>query len=391
MNKIDESIQGKIEDLSLKGLGVLKGPGGFVYFVPGVWIGEEVEVVVKRVEKNYGFARLKKLLKASPSRRAVPCPHSGFSPGQCGGCPWMMVDERAQIQQKSRSFLDELKRAGLVGSNTQVDPIKASPKSLEYRNRARLKTDGERVGFLSFGSQVFAPIENCLILSQKNQRLLKALKEKRRVESWEVASEQGLLEFEIDEELEVDEVMPRRPRPFRQANATQETFMKEWIQKRLEDMERPAINILELFCGQGTFTYLLAQYVKKELFAFDSFELSIKELRCSKKRKIKAFKENLYSRNALREIAKRIEKPDKIDFLFLDPPRSGLKTVARFTECFPNLCQIIYVSCDLSSFIRDSKKLVANGWSIQNIVAVDQFPQTPHLEVLSFWVRKKGQ
>jgi tRNA (uracil-5-)-methyltransferase len=63
----------------------------------------------------------------------------------------------------------------------------------------------------------------------------------------------------------------------------------------------------------------------------------------------------------------------------VDPPRSGLNDeVIEIIKKFKN---IIYVSCNYETYIRDIKKL--NKFYLKHIEIYDQFPNTKHLEIVS--------
>ena len=44
--------------------------------------------------------------------------------------------------------------------------------------------------------------------------------------------------------------------------------------------------------------------------------------------------------------------------------------------------KIIYVSCDVATLARDSKRLVDAGYRIEQASAFDLFPNTPHVETV---------
>jgi len=72
----------------------------------------------------------------------------------------------------------------------------------------------------------------------------------------------------------------------------------------------------------------------------------------------------------------------QIDFLLLDPPRTGAESrvIAGIVRLQPK--RICYVSCDPATLARDLKKLIAGGYSIASIKAFDMFPQTHHVETV---------
>jgi len=80
--------------------------------------------------------------------------------------------------------------------------------------------------------------------------------------------------------------------------------------------------------------------------------------------------------------AKAAALKDKLDFLLLDPPRTGAdsRVVAGILKLKPK--RICYVSCDPATLARDLKKLIAGGYTLQTIAAFDMFPQTHHVETV---------
>jgi 23S rRNA (uracil1939-C5)-methyltransferase len=44
--------------------------------------------------------------------------------------------------------------------------------------------------------------------------------------------------------------------------------------------------------------------------------------------------------------------------------------------------KIVYVSCDVATLARDSKRLVEAGYTIEQASAFDLFPNTPHVETV---------
>ena len=72
----------------------------------------------------------------------------------------------------------------------------------------------------------------------------------------------------------------------------------------------------------------------------------------------------------------------QLDFLLLDPPRTGVESrvIAGVLGLKPR--RISYVSCDPATLARDLKKLIAGGYNLASISAFDMFPQTHHVETV---------
>jgi 23S rRNA (uracil1939-C5)-methyltransferase len=71
-----------------------------------------------------------------------------------------------------------------------------------------------------------------------------------------------------------------------------------------------------------------------------------------------------------------------VDLMLIDPPRSGpeARTVELITSMRP--ASLVYVSCEPSILARDLTSLLAAGYSIEKITAIDLFPQTHHVETV---------
>lgn len=76
---------------------------------------------------------------------------------------------------------------------------------------------------------------------------------------------------------------------------------------------------------------------------------------------------------------KKIPDGGKYDLIFVNPARSGLKNFAD-EILKENSEYLIYISCFPESMITDLTKL-STGYSLCNIIIVDQFPQTKHFEI----------
>ena len=55
------------------GLGVVRNDS-FVFFVKGILKGEEADIRILSLKKNYGYGKVEKILTPSASRREDACP-----------------------------------------------------------------------------------------------------------------------------------------------------------------------------------------------------------------------------------------------------------------------------------------------------------------------------
>ncbi|WP_416151789.1 23S rRNA (uracil(1939)-C(5))-methyltransferase RlmD [Salipaludibacillus sp. HK11] len=145
-------------------------------------------------------------------------------------------------------------------------------------------------------------------------------------------------------------------------------------------------NMIDLFCGVGTFSLPFANSVKK-LAGIEIVESSIE----SAKRNAEdndITNTTFLAKDARNGIDQILESFGKPDLLMLDPPRSGAggKVMRRIGRAQPN--RIVYVSCNPTTFAEDIKELEDFGYSLKVVQPVDLFPHTVHVELVSVIEKK---
>lgn len=189
----------------------------------------------------------------------------------------------------------------------------------------------------------------------------------------------------LDDEIEnLETLLFQTDQSFYQPN---HFHMPEMIDKAMSFIKDPR-DLLELYCGSGTFTLPLRKIFNK-IFASENNRQSIRCLNQSiSKQNIKNI---FYARLSAEEVFElfkgrifnRMKGIDINDFNFshilVDPPRAGLDS--NVINLIKNFKNIIYISCNYETYIRDIYKL--KDYKIQNIEIFDQFPNTDHLEIVS--------
>lgn len=88
------------------------------------------------------------------------------------------------------------------------------------------------------------------------------------------------------------------------------------------------------------------------------------------------------------QLEKNAPKFSGIDLVVVDPPRSGLM---GFLANFKTIQQsdrpraFLYISCFADSFSKDAAELVQLGYKPDQVTIVDQFPQSPHYEIIALF------
>ena len=77
----------------------------------------------------------------------------------------------------------------------------------------------------------------------------------------------------------------------------------------------------------------------------------------------------------------------KYDVIIVDPPRSGAKI--QFSNIAKsNVTTIISISCNVNTFIRDSKILIGSNYKLKWVQPVDQFLFSAHVELVALFQLK---
>ena len=71
------------------------------------------------------------------------------------------------------------------------------------------------------------------------------------------------------------------------------------------------------------------------------------------------------------------------DILIVDPPRAGLTEQIVNKIIDTKLPELIYISCGPSTYCRDIKPMLDNGYKIEKLYLLDNFPSTYHFEIIS--------
>lgn len=369
-----EIFSATVRDIASDGRGIVAHPSGLTVFVPGVWAGEEGRFRITELKNRLATAELVELLKPSGARTTPQCPHHGFQSGDCGGCPWQFMDYTAQLEAKQA----RIETAARQIKAPQPRPIWPSPQLYGYRNRAQLKTDGEALGYVSAGSHQLAAITDCPILTDVNRQTLQGLREKLPNPAWRPARKSHWTSLDLDESCTADTVQVNARLTFQQANTAQNQRMRQWLAERCAALAADS-KVLELFCGSGNFTEVLAQCGFANIVAVDGSGPAVDALEARQLPGVSVLARDLFKPENYPGLF-RLHRA--FDVLVLDPPRDGMRDLPQLLKGRPLPRDVFYISCNPATLFRDLAALQALRYRIEEIQPLDQAPHTPHIEVL---------
>jgi len=413
-------------------------------FVPFAAPGDRVEVEVQG-GAGAAHAGLTRILEPGPGRVRPPCPHfgpafQGEEDRLCGGCEWMHLDYGIQLAQKERALAEALRRIGrLEPGSYRLHPTVPSPRPLRYRSRAKFHLDRQSALLVFFRRRSHVPVRlrECQLLvpgldelreavgpalararlwprevqlewtehARKGSALLRfpgvGETERRRAEEVlrDVAALSGLvLEGDGDgrakpspllvgEPVLLAERVPgaperglarTRPDVFQQANR----FANARLVALALDLLRPdGEEVLELFCGAGNFTGALAERARS-VAAVEGQGPALELARADLAGRPVRF----FSGDALALAGALAREGRRYGAVLLDPPREGMKGLGPLLRDLA-APRAVYVSCDPATFARDVKAAVGSGYRLEEVVPVDMFPQTHHVECIALLER----
>lgn len=146
--------------------------------------------------------------------------------------------------------------------------------------------------------------------------------------------------------------------------------------------------IADLFCGVGTFSYVLAADINNKILAVDSSPALLEGFRESVNRNmipnIQILSRNLFKYPLDAADLKNFEA------VVFDPPRAGAAAQARQLAALSQEqkpSKIIAVSCNPNTFINDANTLLDGGYRLEEVTLVDQFIYSNHSELVALFTK----
>ena len=140
--------------------------------------------------------------------------------------------------------------------------------------------------------------------------------------------------------------------------------------------------IYDLYCGTGTISQLMSEVADK-VIGVEIVEEAVEAAKENAKRNGLNNCEFIAG-DVLKVLDDITEKPD---YIILDPPRDGIHPKALQKIINYGVEHLVYVSCKPTSLARDLEIFIENGYQAERICAVNQFPNTVHVETVVLLTR----
>lgn len=195
----NDIVTADIEDIGVNGEGIGK-VDGYTLFIKDAVIGDRVEAKVMKAKKNYGYARLMKILEPSEARVQPRCAFAR----KCGGCQIQEMSYEQQLAFKERKVRGNLERIGGFAPellDRVTDPAVGMDEPFGYRNKAQFPFGTDRegnpvTGFYAGRTHDIIANTDCALGVPVNREILEiilAFMKEYRIPSYDEKTGQGLL------------------------------------------------------------------------------------------------------------------------------------------------------------------------------------------------------
>ena len=396
--KIDEIYEAEVIGLENEGKGVCK-VGGIIVFVPKTLKGEKIRFRVTEIKKNFAKGKLVQVLKESDKRVKPSCPYYE----ECGGCNLRHQEMKENLKFKKEKIENALKRIGKIDK----------------------KVEDDKIGFYGEGTYQLIDIDNCLLAAGEINEAIKVIRTyikgfKNKIKTVTIKYGNAMDDILIDiyslsqddvgiinyltsnisnlktvifndkvifgtgyiKEISNGLMFNCSSKSFFQVNGMQAEKMYDEAIK-LAKLKKDDV-VLDLYCGTGTIGMILSSHVKK-VIGVEIVEDAI--INARENLRINDINNESFICGDASKVVSKIK--EKIDVLFVDPPRAGVdrKAIAIIKKMMSR--KIVYISCNPVTMARDLSYL-NDMYDIKKIVPFDMFPNTSHVECVCILERKSS-
>ena len=404
-----------------------------VCFVSGALMNEKVTATLIEDKAKYSSAKLVKVINPSDARTQPFCQHYNH----CGGCQLQHLEINQQVVEKQNAVTQLFQKFAKLSDLNWQAPLLSKPT--HYRRSARIAVMYDkaakkmRVGYRAPSSKNVISIEQCDVLSKAftnvfsifetliNQykalhsishlqlcqneagnfiviRHTKAIPDEAKSYIQEAANaQQWLITWQDNSDVIEQAHLPTPYYFLEKFNLKFEFGLGNFIQVNDEvnqAMLAQSVNwlnlqgneqVLDLFCGIGNFSLVLAQHAKSVIGVEGVASAVAMATQNAQTNSITNAHFHCFDLTQKIEIAQWFNKA--LDVLVLDPSRTGAMAILEQLP-LKQFKTILYVSCDPVTLARDSAIISQAGFEVTKIGLMNMFPHTGHIETMALFQRR---
>jgi 23S rRNA (uracil1939-C5)-methyltransferase len=406
----------------------------FPIYIPFALPGEAGVIKFTRVTGNSIHGRWEEIYSRPPhqesgdslhwQRQSPACEHFG----NCGGCLLQHVPETSYQEFKTGIVLKNLRQLGF--SENRLDAIHFLPFASRRRVDLRFhRQDGEwQPALFTYESHQLISIRHCAILLPELQRIIAGFSKAFHhlpessapiaceltaadngvtavIESGHAPSEEtrkilhqaaiqlGLIRLHLlaegkltllhQQETPIITVGTAKlslpPRCFLQATKQAQEILTGFARDFLSEHK----TVADLFCGIGIYAVALSQ----QNISTSAYEVDSSMVKTLQHSQLGSY--GKYLRMKQRDLFRTPLSPEELNSykgVVINPPRAGAKAQCE-QLARSRVRDIVMISCHPATFVRDAKTLIAGGYQLISLIAIDQFVWSAHLEIAACFRR----
>lgn len=414
-------VELQVTGVAVGGDGVARDADGRVVLVAGALPGERVRASVVAERRNHARAVAVSVVAPAEGRVAPPCPYVDAG---CGGCGWQHVAVAAQRDLKVSMVVDALRRLGRV----DAPAVAAGPALPTVGYRTTLRGVADDVGRFALRrrqSHELVAVPGCLVAHPLVAAVLDGGRFPPGAEvTVRVGARTGEALVVVDpavgdgtavpdgvrviggDELSAgrrawihEEVAGRRlrvsARSFFQAQPEGAEALVAGVGAALGPPPRPGAHLVDLYGGVGPFAATLGPGSPGGSHGGSpggshgeaaGWRVTVVEASASAAADARVNLAGLDARVVRSDVGRW--RPRRAHAVVADPPRAGLGRDGVRAVAGTRAERVALVSCDAGALGRDAALLRKAGYRFVEATLVDQFAGTPHVEVVSTFVRR---
>ena len=448
--KVGDVVEGKIIDFTHEGNGILR-VDNFAVFATGGLIGDEVQVEIKEIKKNYSTGSVIKIIQPSKDRVQL-----NFEIKESkGGIPFIDYDYKKQLEWKTNKVKTDLEKIGGL-TDVKVLHTIGMDKPYRYRNHTQVPIgirDGKAIiGFYEINSNEIVDMEESILHPELGNKIITLIRqwiEEHDIPPYNKKTKTGILKhigIRINKDNEAMVILVTRGNEL-----PNQLELVKLFSENLDEVISLYHNVNKMdyggtygkrykkifgkdkiidYIGEYKFTispnsffqtnrdqaFVLYEKVKeyldldnkdiildlycgigsisiyvandvKRVYGVEVAEESIKDARTNA-RLNKINNIEFITGKAEETLPFLIERGIEANKIIVDPPRKGCDKKVLDAIIKINPESIVYVSCNPTTLARDLKILVENGYKVKEVQPVDMFPHTAHIESVTLLEKK---